>query len=90
MSWDFYEQTEPVARKDYRCDATGYLYEVINEGYFSFSDYRLIVKAKRDRWKIKKGQKYIKVVGKWDGEFCTFRARPEMHALCEKHNLYYE
>lgn len=90
MGWDFYEESEQVARKDYRCDAAEFVIEAINEGYFSFAEYRTIAKAKRERWQIKKGQKYLKVKGKWDGEFCQFRARPEIDALCHKHDLYYE
>lgn len=90
MGWDFYEATTPKARKEYRCDACEYINSVINEGYFSFAEMRLIVKAKRDGWKIKKGQIYDKVKGKWEGDFSIFRARPEMNELCLKHDLYYE
>lgn len=90
MSWDCYEESEPVARKDYHCDASEYINEALGESIFSFSDLRLIAKAKQDKWRIKKGQKYIKVKGKWDGDFCVFRARPELNDLCLKHDLYYE
>lgn len=80
-------QTEPVARKDYRCQACEW---ILNEGFdgFTISEYRLLVKAKRDGWKIKKGQKYVKQFCEYDGEVYTWRARPEIHAICLKHDLY--
>jgi len=90
MSWDFYEHSTPKARKDYRCDACEFINEAINEGYFSFAEMRLIVKAKRNGWKIKKGEIYDKCSGKFDGDFSVFRAIPEMNDLCLKHDLYYE
>lgn len=90
MGWDCYEESTPIARKDYNCDASDFLCEMIGEVKFSFAELRLIVKAKRDKWRIKKGQKYLKVKGKWDGDFCTFRARPELDDICRKHELYYE
>lgn len=90
MGWDLHETSTPKARKDYHCDACDFICEVINEGYFSFAEMRLIAQAKRNGWKIKKGQIYDKTSGKWDGEFSVFRAIPEMNALCLEHDLYYE
>ena len=90
MSWDVYTGSTPIARKDYRCDASEYVCDRVGDQLFSFADYRIIVRAKRDGWKIKKGQRYEKCVGKWDGEWSTFRARQDMHELCLKYDLYQE
>ncbi len=90
MGWDVESVSEPIAKKDYTCQACDWIHDCINEQIFSFADYRLIAKAKRDDWRILKGQKYIKVRGKWDGEWCTFRARPEINGLCQYYDIYQE
>lgn len=90
MSWDFCETTTQTARKDYRCEASDWIWEQVNEGLFTFAEMRLIVKARREKWRIKKGQKYIKCQGKYMGEFTVFRARPELDELCRKYELYQE
>ena len=48
----------------------------------------LYEQAKNESFSIQPGQTYVKVEGIWDGEFTVFRARPEVHALCIKHNIY--
>ena len=90
MSWNPESITEQVARRDYNCSACEWVHDWINEQVFSFAELRLIAKAKRDGWRIKKGQKYIKVTGKWDGDWSVFRARPEINELCQKHGIYQE
>ena len=88
MCWDFAVHTEQLARKDYRCQASDW----INSGYceldFDPEDWQAIMKAKGEGWKILKGTNYLKVKGKWEGEFCVFRARPELDAICHKYDLY--
>ena len=49
-----------------------------------------ISKAVAEGCKILKGQRYIKVSGKREGEFAVFRARPEIDAICKKYELYRE
>jgi hypothetical protein len=88
MSWSPEHVTEPIARRDYMCDACDWVIEYIGEGIFSFKEYRLIVKIKRNGWKIKAGQKYLKLTGKYEGEWSVFRAIPEMNQLCLDHDLY--
>lgn len=90
MGWEVETTSEPIARKNYRCDACDWIHDSINQGIFSFAEYRLIAKARRDNWQIKKDQRYLKVSGKWDGDWSTFRARPEMHDLCVEHEIYQE
>lgn len=82
-------ESTPVARKAYTCNACEWLIEALGAEAFTIAEYRLIVKARRDRWRIHPGQRYIKQfsVDMW-GEAYTFRARPEMHELCLKHDLY--
>lgn len=90
MGWDLCNQTTQKAQKDYHCDACHFIQEYLNQGIFSFAEMRQIVKAKRNNWKIKKGEVYEKVSGKWDGDFAVFRAIPAMDALCIEHELYPE
>ena len=84
-----WEKKEVVARKDHACMACEWL---LNDGLgnieFSISEYRQIVKARRNGWKIKKGQKYLHQVCKHDGEIVDFRAIPEINELCWKHEIY--
>ena len=73
-----------TAKKHYRCDACE---EWIRSGYSlddcETSDQRLIVEAaEADKWRILPGQHYRKVTGIHEGDFCTYRARPGMDALC--------
>ena len=83
------EVQHPIARKDYDCDASIWIYSGdITGEYYTFSELRQIVKAKRDGWKIKKGQKYIKQTLKDGGELFTFRAREDMHKICVDNDIY--
>jgi len=78
-----------VARKEYCCDASDWLLnEGINGFGFSFAELREIVIARRNGWKIKKGEKYIRQRGKYDGDLYTFKAIPAIHKICLKYNLY--
>lgn len=91
MAWDFFTTTTQIAGKDYPCQAADWL---LNSGYgqqdYEPADWALIEKAKAEDWKILKGTEYIKTQGKWDGDFSTFRARPELDAICKKYDLYAE
>lgn len=88
MPWDFCRVTEPKARKDYCCDAAEW---VLNSGVIealTFSEKRTIVKARRDKWRIKKGTRYVKCQGKFNGEFTVFKARFDLAIICEAYKLY--
>ena len=52
------------------------------------AELRSVAKAKANNWHIVKGGKYIKSVAVENGEFATFKAIPEIHEICRKHNLY--
>lgn len=56
----------------------------------TFTEKRQIVKAKQNRWKILKGNKYIRQSVKYEGRIYTFKAIPDMHKLCLKYDWYPE
>lgn len=78
------------ARKDHECMACIYLTEsgILDEGELSFSEFREVVKAKRDGFKIKAGQGYIRQFVKCGGDVATVTVRPEIHDICIKYDLY--
>jgi len=79
----------PIARKEHFCDACQIIMNCGISGYgYTISELREIVKAKRNGYKIIKGQKYIYQVNIYDGDFGVFKAIPEMHDLCLKYDLY--
>lgn len=88
MGWDVFKDTTPVARKDYSCDAFRYWLTNIGEDEFDADDLLVYQAAKADGFRIKKGMKYVKREGKFDGEWCVFRAREDLNNLCIKLDLY--
>ena len=89
MTWDFSHQTTPVARKDYYCGASEWISESgYEESDFDPEDWETLQKSKSEGNKILKGTKYIRVRGKFDGEFSTFIARIDLDEICFKYNLY--
>lgn len=83
------ETTIKCARKDHECMACLFLRDGIRDGDFTFSEYRSIVRARQDGWKIKKGQSYIEQFNRGDGVY-VFKARPDIHKICLKYDLYPE
>jgi hypothetical protein len=91
MTWDVYTDTEPVARKDYRCDAYDHwLSNYISESDLTGDDLLIWQGAKADNFKIKKGMQYFKRTGLFDGDWQTFRARKDLDSICQKLKLYEE
>jgi hypothetical protein len=89
--WDCYTDSEPIARKDYICDAYRYwLSNCIADGDLSGDDLLIWEGAKADGFKIKKGMQYTKRQGLFDGVWQTFRARKDLNNLCLKFDLYSE
>lgn len=81
-----------TAKKHYRCDASE---QWRRSGYTvddcETSEQRLIVEAaEADKWSILPGQKYRKLTGIHDGDFCTYRARPGMDELCAAMDMWGE
>lgn len=92
MTWDLVTETKPVARKDYHCEASDWIDNTIgwDERDFDEEDRETIRKARAEGCKILKGTQYVKLSGKWEGEFSTFRARADLNAICHKYELYAE
>ena len=79
-----------TAKKAYLCDASQ---QWLRAGYTvtdcETNEQRLIVEAAdADKWKILPGQAYRKVTGIYEGNFCTYRARPGMDSLCIELDLF--
>ncbi len=77
-----------IAAKDHHCSACEWLSESLNDYAFTFSERRAIVKARKNRWMIKKGEKYIVQNNVQDGEFYVFKAIPAIHKICIEHDIY--
>ena len=54
----------------------------------TFSEKRALALAKENGYYIHKGSPYIKQSNKEGSEIWTFKAIPEIHAICVKHDLY--
>ncbi len=84
-------ETTPKARKDHYCDASEWLNNNgIGQVSFTFAEYRQIAKAKRNKWRIKKGECYIRQCSKDGSELYTFKAIPAIHKICITNDLYEE
>lgn len=81
----------PVAKKDYPCDGCWFIRESgFEASFFTFEERRHIVKARKEGWKIKAGQKYLYQYNYCYGQVYPFRSRIEIHKICLKYNLYQE
>ena len=80
---------EPIARKDYRCEASEiFLESGLESGDLDQKDCQSLNQAHSDRWMIRKGQPYRKAIMVDAGIFTTYRARLDMDAICTKHKLF--
>lgn len=79
-----------IARKDYECDACELVLEGLGDGYYTFFEKKEIVRAKRNEWKIKKGDKYFLHVGISDGDFYRYREIIAMRCICLEYDLFDE
>lgn len=81
-----------TARKNYCCNASEFLRDGINDlrGRLSFKELRAIADARKQNWKVIAGERCLVQNNKGDGEMYTFRARPEIHAICSKFDFYPE
>lgn len=87
--YELIRQETPIAQKDYICHASETLMQLPFEDWgLSFAEYREIVKAKRQKWKIKKGQRYNKYIGLYEGDFCVFRAIPAIDKIYNRVEAY--
>ncbi|MCV6612402.1 MAG: hypothetical protein OIF55_16695 [Amphritea sp.] len=90
MGWEFATETKPVARKDYHCEASDWIDNTTgwDEEEFAEEDRETIRKARAEGCKVLKGTQYVKVTGKFEGEFSTFRARADLNDICQRYDLY--
>jgi len=88
MSWDVATNTEPVARKNYMCDACDCFHRMADKGDLTPEEEVAYEAAAADGFKIPRGMKYLKTHGFYDGEPSVFRARPDMDAICIKYDIY--
>jgi hypothetical protein len=90
MGWEMDVETNPKARKDYQCQASDWIMNSVglDPDYFEPEDYAKIEIAQGKDFKILKGETYVKVTGKFDGEFATFRAIPDLNEICIRYKLY--
>lgn len=84
------KQTEPIAQKNYCCDASYFITNLGNiRGFtFTFSEWRAIITARDNAWQVLKGQKYIRQVIVEDGVFYDLKMIPEIHNICLKYDYY--
>lgn len=87
MTWDFQTNTEPIAKKDYRCEASQILFD-LSDRDIEPEDLVRYLFIKHEKGVIKKGSCYLKTKGMWEGEFVVFRARMDADELCRKYELY--
>ena len=82
-------ESTPKARKDYDCDACTWLINSDIDGQgFTRPELRSISAARKNKWRIAKGQKYLRQNNVFDGAIRTFKAIPEIDAICHKYDLY--
>ena len=92
MSISSIYESSPIARKEYSCNACDFIFALDDLFYIglTFAEKRSIVKAKQKKYKILKGEKYERQFNTDGIHAWTFRAIPEMHKICIKHDLYKE
>lgn len=83
------QETEPVARKRYDCDACLWLLrDGIDGNGYTRTELRAISRARKNNWCIVPGDKYLRQNNKLFGEAYTFKAIPGIHKICVEHDLY--
>lgn len=79
------------AKKFYHCDACrAWLDSCYGQIDVSADDLLTVQGAEADKWKIRAGQEYRKIVYNDGGEMMTYRARLDMDSLCNRHKLFDE
>ncbi len=81
-------ESRPVARKPHRCGAYEWIKETYEDGTFTYQELRQVVKVRRQKGMIQPGQQYIRQVQIYEGEFCVFKALPDMDDICRKYDIY--
>lgn len=85
-----------TSRKEYHCDACELVKNDIDQGHIEllnlFSDHekKHWQKAKESNYRIKKGEKYIIQVCKFDSVMYSVRMKPEIYDIIKKHKIVWE
>lgn len=81
--WEMEKIEFPVARKNYHCEASEWIGNTLgfDEREYTPEEWAHIEQAKEKGFKILKGEKYVKVSGKWEGEYylITKASYPNKH-----------
>lgn len=81
-------ESRPIARKPHRCGAYEWIMETYEDGSFTYQELRQIAKVRRNKGMIMPGQKYIRQAQIYEGDFCVFKALPDMDEICRKYDIY--
>lgn len=89
MCYEFMKESTQTARKDYFCDGCN---RILESGHLSigmnFAQYRVFARAKRLNFWIKKGERYRKIISRYEGRLVAFRVRVDIDDICEKLDVY--
>jgi len=89
MSVTVLRDSNPKASKSYNCDASDW---ILNDGRgwseYTWSERKALVLARKNKWRIQKGDKYLYQVNVCYGDFNIFRAIPDLHDICVKYDMY--
>lgn len=93
MSWTHLETTQiKSARKDHSCTACQAMLDgdSISNIKKELTPYELIIfeKMESQKFKILKGQPYMKVTGIYDGDFCTAKYADGMYNIGERFGIF--
>lgn len=79
-----------TSRKDHNCNGCAVYLDGYNWNDFSFSQKKELVRVVRDKFKIKKGQKYLRSAVTDGSEIWTFKVRIDVDDFLMKHGIYEE
>ncbi len=88
MSALLLSETHPVARNPYNCDACEWILNSCDPSDLTFSERKTLVKARRNEFMIKKGEKYTYQALVYWGDFIVFKAITSIHLICLKYDIY--
>lgn len=82
---------ERIATEDYACSAYDWVESgALDDAELDFGEKRLLVKTRKAKGKIKKGDVYVKYRVTGCGERCVYRALPFTHKLNSDNDVYRE
>lgn len=81
------------ARKDYVCNSYQFLSDELeyNDRFINkltYSEKRAVVKARKSKGVINKGEIYERYTGRYEGSIFSVPSIPEIAAICTKYDLY--